>query len=145
MMTVIFPFVHPLVIFLFSFGGLSALTYVLTKKDIDNQVLECVDLINQGLFNIAIVRLDTIPVKKKHTSIKRKVVTLRKTCTENILLLQKGSRLVKLYRSGYHPEAVGKLEGLVDEYALPMTPDRLITDYSVNQMRQMLRRMRNFY
>jgi len=138
-MVAIFPFVHPWALFLFSFGGLSVLTYALTKRDIENQILECVGLIDQGLFNIAVVRLDAI---KKKT---RKVTSLKKKCTENILLLQKSGRLVKLYRSGYHPEAVEKLEGLVDEYTLPMTPDRLITDFAVNQMRQMLRRMMNFY
>ncbi len=139
MSAIIIPFVHPLALFLFSFGGLSVLTYVLTKKDIENQIIECVELIDQGLFNIAVVRLDAI---KKKT---RKVVSLKKKCTENILLLQKSGRLVKLYRSGYHPEAVETLEGMVNQYTRPMTPDRLITDFSLNQMRQMLRRMMNFY
>ena len=144
MVAIIFPFIHPLVLFLFSFGGLSVLTFVLTKKEIENQILECVDLIDQGLFNIAVIRLDTIPVKKKYPTFKRKVLSLKAKCTENILLLQKSDRLVKLYRSGYHPEAVEALEGILDEYSISQTPDRLITDYAVNQMRQMLRRMMNF-
>ncbi|MHA1646768.1 MAG: hypothetical protein ACTSVU_02755 [Promethearchaeota archaeon] len=116
------------------------------RKILNTQITVCHDLIREGYFNIAYARLRAIktsPLQFWFKSSYKKIKNMLETCIHNIFILKQKDEIWELAQQK-PKDAYNQLTGMV--YALSdRTLDYRITDYSLNEMKIMLKRIQMFF